>query len=67
MAMVVQFVVKPNPGSDLAGVIEQAKESAVSLAEVRWESEILVRHRGRDREFRFLGKLRNLFSLRRGR
>jgi hypothetical protein len=29
MAMVVQYVVKPNPGSDLAGVIELAKESAV--------------------------------------
>jgi len=29
MAMVAQFVVKPNPGSDLAGIIELAKESAV--------------------------------------
>ena len=29
MAVVVQYVVKPNPGSDLAGIIELAKESAV--------------------------------------
>ena len=29
MAMAVQYVVKPNPGSDLAGIIELAKESAV--------------------------------------
>jgi len=28
MAMVAQFVVKPNPGSELAGVIGLAKESA---------------------------------------
>jgi hypothetical protein len=29
MSMVAQFVVKPNPGSDLAAIIELAKESAV--------------------------------------
>jgi hypothetical protein len=29
MAVVVQYVVKPNPGSDLAGIFELAKESAV--------------------------------------
>jgi hypothetical protein len=29
MAVVVQYVVKPNPGSDLAAVIGLAKESAV--------------------------------------
>src|SRR5258706_11928416 len=29
MAVVVQYVVKPNPGSDLGGIIELAKESAV--------------------------------------
>jgi hypothetical protein len=29
MAMVAQFVVKPNPGSDPAAIIELAKESAV--------------------------------------
>jgi hypothetical protein len=28
MAVVVQYVVKPNPGSDLGGIIELAKESA---------------------------------------
>ena len=29
MAVVVQYVVKPNPGGDLAAIIEMAKESAV--------------------------------------
>lgn len=28
MAVVVQYVVKPNPGSDMAGIIALAKESA---------------------------------------
>jgi hypothetical protein len=31
MAVVVQYVVKPNPGSDLAAVIGLAKESAALL------------------------------------
>ena len=29
MAVVVQYVSKPNPGSDLAAIVELAKESAV--------------------------------------
>ena len=28
MAVVVQYVVKPNPGADFAGILELAKESA---------------------------------------
>ena len=28
MATVVQYVVKPNPGSDLAAILEMTKESA---------------------------------------
>ena len=31
MAVVVQYVVKPNPGGDLAGILELAKESAGRL------------------------------------
>jgi hypothetical protein len=29
MSVVVQYVIKPNPGSDLAAIIELSKESAV--------------------------------------
>jgi hypothetical protein len=66
MAMVAQFVVKPNPGSDPAAIIELAKGERCSLAEVRWQGEILDCYRGRVREFRFHGELRDILGLWRG-
>ena len=50
MAVAIQYVAKVNPGSDPAGLIALAKESAVLWAQARWKDELLVRRRRGDRK-----------------